>query len=99
MHNDLVAARLFVNGEVWSLSRSNEEKEEADVKLFLQAITSKRRLDWHLFDTDAMAGRSSNIGDNKESLGNEGDVRKDKLHPRGRGLSPHGMAARSHLGL
>ena len=67
MPNDLVAARLFVNGEVWSLSRSNEEKEEADVKLFLQAITSKRRLDWHLFDTDdAMAGRSSNIGDNKE---------------------------------
>ena len=66
MHNDLVAARLFVNGEVWSLSRSNEEKEEADVKLFLQAITSKRRLDWHLFDTGAMAGRSSNIGDNKE---------------------------------
>lgn len=66
IQNDLVVARLFVNGEVWSLSRSNEEKEEADEKLFLQAITSKRRLDWHLFDTDA--GRNEEGGKSSRPL-------------------------------
>ena len=70
MQNDGPFARLFVNGEVWSLSWSNEKKEEVDMKLFLQGITSKRRLDWHLFDTDEyamMAGRScSRSSDNEE---------------------------------
>ena len=66
MQNDGSFARLFVNGEAWSLGRSKKEKEVADVKLFLQTITSKRRLDWHLFDTHAMAGRSSKHIDNEE---------------------------------
>ena len=66
MQNDGSFARLFVNGEAWSLGRSKKEKEVADVKLFLQTITSKRRLDWHLFDTLAMAGRSSKHIDNEE---------------------------------
>lgn len=69
MQNDFVVASLFVNGEVWSLGRSNGEKEEADVKLFLQAITSKRRLDWQLFDTGAMAGRSGNSGHEEDEEG------------------------------
>lgn len=66
MQNDLVASRLFVNGEVWSIGQSKEEKDEVDMKLFLQAITSKRRLDCHSFDNVAMAGRSSNSGNEEK---------------------------------
>ena len=65
--NDLAVARLFVNGEVWSLSRSNEEREEQiDMKLFLQAIASNRRLDRQVFDNATIAGRNSNNDDTEE---------------------------------
>ena len=61
------SARLFVNGEAWDLVRS--EEGEVDIKLFLQAITSNRRLDRKLFDSVTKVGGINPEGDDDEEGG------------------------------
>ena len=61
------SARLFVNGEAWDLVRS--EEGEVDIKLFLQAITSNRRLDRKLFDFVTKVGGINPEGDDDEEGG------------------------------
>ena len=61
------SARLFVNGEAWDLVRS--EEGEVDIKLFLQAITSNRRLDRKLFDSVTKVGGNNLEGDDDEEGG------------------------------
>ena len=61
------SARLFVNGEAWDLVRS--EEGEVDIKLFLQAMTSNRRLDRNLFDSVTKVGGINPEDDDDEEGG------------------------------
>ena len=61
------SAKLFVNGDAWDLARS--EEGEVDIKLFLQAITSNRRLDRKLFDSVAKVGGIHPEEDDEEEEG------------------------------
>ena len=74
VNRDLAAARLFVDGKVWTFERSSEEEEEEeeeeqiDIELLLQAITSNRRLDRQLFGSAAMTKGGNKDDDNDKRV-------------------------------